>query len=108
MTAVTIWILTLISGVMLQVLANDPIQYLVARLLGNWLPRRPRGVKGIWLSEYSYRSRGVFAIEKQLIELKQFGNYVAGRNITSQAHGNRIRGKVFSQTYFTGTWQSTR
>ena len=108
MVSIILWLLTILTGATITVLTTEPIHYLLATTFGAWVPRRPRGVKGIWCAEYSYRSRGVLKNEKQLIELRQFGNYVVGRSLTGQAHMNKLKGKVQLQMYFTGIWESPR
>lgn len=108
MVSVILWLLAILAGVIITVLVSGPIHYVLARLFGMWIPRRARGVKGIWCAEYTYESHGVLTSEQQLIELRQFGNYVVGHSITTQAHTNKLQGKIQAQMYFTGTWESTR
>lgn len=101
-----LWILTIFLGVVLTIIANDPIHFLLARFIGGVIPKKKRGVKGLWRATYSWKGDDGDRREDQIIELRQFGSYVIGRNLTGKAHWYKLRGKVELQTYFTGTWDN--
>ena len=93
---------------MITILLQDHIHWVLARILGGIVPRMPRNVKGIWRSHYTYPSKsGDDKEERQLIELRQFGKYVLGRNLTGRHHWYKMRGKLELQMYFTGIWENT-
>jgi hypothetical protein len=106
MIEIILWLIALFLGVAITIIAKDPIHYLMARLLGGWIPRRPRGVKGFWHTSYSYEEDGILKEENQIVELRQFGNYAIGRNLTGSAHWYKIQGKIHLQIYFTGLWEN--
>jgi hypothetical protein len=106
MTDFVLWAVTLILGVVITIIATEPIQYLMAKTLGLWIHRPPRGIKGIWDSSYIYRSKGSKKTERQLIELRQFGNYVVGRVLSGQSHSHTFKGRIRHEIFFTGTWDT--
>ncbi len=103
---VFLWLTALLLGVVLTILATDPIYLLLARVLGTWMRRPPRGVKGIWDTTFSYRSKGQIIVERQIVELKQFGSVVIGRTLAPETHAHTFQGRMRYEIYFTGTWQS--
>ena len=108
MSDIFLWIATLVLGIVITIIATDPTHYLLARIFGGWISRPPRGVKGIWMSSYSYRGRihDKKKIEHQLVELRQFGNYVVGKVLATQTHNHTFQGQVKYELYFTGTWET--
>jgi hypothetical protein len=64
----------------------------------------------VWNASYTYVSSGSGAerekTEHQVIELRQLGRYVWGRNVTGSQHWYRLRGSLDQETYFTGLWES--
>jgi hypothetical protein len=60
------------------------------------------------MSSYSYRGRihETKKIEYQLVELRQFGSYVAGRVLATQTQSHTFRGRIKYELYFTGTWET--
>jgi len=102
-----LWILTLLLTVTFTILARDPVQWVLARLLGPHIRRAARSITGLWEATYTYEEEDQTKSETQVIELRQFGKYVVGMNLTGQAHWNQIKGKVELQTYFTGLWRNT-
>ncbi len=108
MSDLFIWITTLVLGVVITIIATEPIQYLMARTFGVLMIRPPRGVKGIWRTSYSYRGRmnETKKLEFQLIEFKQFGSYVVGKVLAGQTHDNIFKGRIKHEIFFTGTWET--
>lgn len=107
MLELIVWLVTLLLGVVITIIANEPIQYLLARAFGRWIPLQPRGVKGIWEAVYTWRGAGEeIKTEHQLVELGQFGKYVVGQVLRGQVHSHTFQGKVQLETYFTGIWES--
>ena len=100
------WVITIALSVIVTALLNDPVQWFLVRCFSSIMSRPQRGVKGLWNSTYTYSSDGKTIDETQIIELRQFGNYVIGRNITGKAHWQRLKGKVHAQLYFTGLWEN--
>jgi hypothetical protein len=99
-------ILVFLTTVTLSIVAKEPIHYLLVRSLGGFVPRRERGVRGIWLSDYSVDLHGVVTHEKELLVLRQVGKHVIGRTLSGQLHVNALRGTIAMERYFTGTWES--
>lgn len=102
-----LWILALLLSVILSILATEPIFFLLARILGVWLPLKNRGIKGLWEATYLYESKGNIKSETHLMELRQFGNYVIGKNLCAQNHWHRLSGKIRNEYYYTGVWENT-
>ena len=102
---ILLWILAILFVVIFTIIAQGPIHWLLVKLFGGFIPRGPRGVRGLWRSIYTYEEDGEQKTENQLVELKQFGKNVVGRNITGKAHWYKIKGKVEMQMYFTGFWE---
>jgi len=100
------WVLMIVLSSIFTVLLHEPIQWVFVRFFGSIMFRPQRGVKGLWNSTYTYTSGGQEIDETQIIELRQIGKYVIGRNITGKAHWQRLKGKVHSQTYFTVFWEN--
>jgi hypothetical protein len=101
------WVLTAAFGVAFSVVAQEPIQLALARCFGSLIPRSARGVKGLWRSSYVYYVSGIAHRETQIIELRQFGKFVFGKNLTAQAHWQRLKGKVHMEQFFMGMWEDT-
>ena len=106
MADLLIWIVTLIIGIVITIIATEPIQYILARILGIWTKKPPRGVKGIWSSEYTYGNSRPKKTERHLVEFRQFGNYVVGRVIAGQSHTHTFKGRIQHEIFFTGMWET--
>src|SRR5919201_6263462 len=107
MTEIFLWLATLVLGVMITIIATDPLHFLLAQIFGGWISRPPRGIKGLWRTSYSYRGRipEKKKREHQLIEFRQFGTYVVGRVLASQTQSHRLQGRIKHEIFFTGTWE---
>lgn len=106
MTNLILWCLSLLLGIVITVILTEPIHYRLIKILGGITPRKKRGVKGLWKATYSFERDGITESETNLLELRQVGDYVIGKNLT----GNdwyKIEGKINSQTYLTGVWECT-
>lgn len=107
MNDILIWLISLLIGIILTLLLQNPIQILITTVLGGWIPRSERGVKGFWHSTYTYQSKEEVRTQNHLVEFKQFGNYVVGKSLAGGTHVFKLRGKIYFQTYFTGIWESS-
>jgi hypothetical protein len=103
--SVILWILSLVLGVILTILIKEPIHKWLIKLLGGMAPRRRRGVKGLWRATHSGESDGLATKEINLIELRQFGKHVIGKNL-SGSDRYRLEGKLNTQIHLTGIWES--
>jgi len=103
------WLVPLVFGVVLTVLLQDPLHWTLGRILGAFVPRPARNVQGIWEARYTYSGeKGRLKEELQLIELRQIGKYVRGRNLTGRMHWYKMRGKLELESYLTGVWENVR
>lgn len=105
---VTVWLFGVLTTLVLRILLTEPLQYALARLLGPLVPSRPRGVKGIWRSEYQFPSHGARRTGTQLMKLKQVGPWVIGTCIIGDPHEHQIRGRLLKGMYFTGVWKNAQ
>jgi hypothetical protein len=100
------WLVPLILGVVLTILLQDRLQWILARILSGVVPRSARNVKGIWEARYTYESNGQTKEERQLVELRQLGKHVRGKNLTAHRHWYKMRGKLELEIYLTGVWET--
>jgi hypothetical protein len=103
--AVILWVLSLVLGVILTIVINEPIHYWIIKLVGGMAPRRRCGVKGLWKATHSGEQSGSTTSETNLIELRQIGKHVIGKNLTGDDR-YRLEGKLNTQIHLTGIWES--
>ena len=106
--AVCVWLFGIIIGAIIAVLAAEPAQRFAVRLLSPLIPGPSRSLRGIWESEYEYSSDGENCVERQLVEIRQFGRAVFGFSFKSQRHDHRLRAKFRQGLFLTGTWENTK
>jgi hypothetical protein len=108
MVAIIIWLATLIVSVIFTIIFNEPIQRLLAWSLPQIVPRKYRSLVGIWETTFEYNVEGIEHKNTHLFEIKQFANFIYGKNITPGQNGcwYRIQGKIDANIYVTGIWFS--
>ena len=92
----------------LTILLTEPIQRLLAQVLGGIAPRRKRGVRGLWLSEYEFPTGNQVVQCNQMMELRQIGRFVVGKWLAGTPHRHRLSGKVRDQQFLTGFWENVQ
>lgn len=105
---IILWFSAVLLGALLTILLSEPIQYFLARVVGGLVPRNPRGVKGIWRSEYRFRAQGKMKTGMQLMKLTGFGPWVVGSCLAGEPHRHALRGRVRREVYFTGVWENVQ
>ena len=102
-----IFIALAIASVVIAKIADEPITWAIAHLLGGFGPRRTSGVRGTWKNSYSFQNPDGRKYVEQIVQLRQFGSYVIGKAITSSTdvQKHRIRGRYRSRV-LTGTWEN--
>lgn len=109
------WLIVAIFGVVLTIILTifleDRIRWILLRLGGGVMPLRSHKVRGVWKAQYTYHSeevpKGRVEVERHLIELRQSGRRVFGRNLTDgrRRYWYRIKGDLKQEMYLTGTWE---
>lgn len=105
-TNILIWFSSLILGIIFTLLFQNPIQGVLTKIFGGIIPRKDRGLKGIWYSSYTYESKDKIHTQNHLAEIKQFGNYIIGRRLIGDSHEFKMVGKIYYNIYFSGQWES--
>ena len=100
------WIIGILFTVILTTLITDKLHYLLALLFGGTFFNLKRGLRGVWKSTYNYKQNKKQFKENQIIELRQFGKYVIGRNISGKKHFYKMIGKLEKDIYYTGIWEN--
>jgi hypothetical protein len=104
---IILWVLSLVLTCVATVIVTEPAQYVVARFLGRYFGRAPRGIKGLWIAEYDYLDENDEARHiTQLLEFRQFGKYVFAKSLTRDDHSQWLRAKLENSIYLTGTWSN--
>ena len=106
LVSVTVWIITILFGVILTVVLNEPLRAGMARIAAGVVPRSPRNLTGYWRLEYEFTLKGARKREIQIIEIRSVFGAVTGRTVFSQFHSYEVRGRLRQEFYFTGTWHS--
>ena len=104
--AILTFILGIIIATLFQYLLSFPLYNLLSKIMLGIIPKPKRGLTGIWEGLYAYPSKDSLKFEHQIMEIKQVGKYVKGKNLISQAHNHKISGKIRNNTYFTGEWEN--
>ena len=63
---------------------------------------------GLWESIYRYESASGTKLERQILEIRQFGEHVVAADVEYQAHPNRLSGRFANDKFFTGTWHNRK
>jgi len=105
-TAILTTILITILGIAVGVFLQDPVQNLVVRIAGKWLPKTSRNFKGLWRVRYTYGHRVTPVNEVHYMELRQFGSAVHGRYCCGDAPDYRLSGRIRFGHYLTGTFEN--
>jgi len=107
------WLLAIVLSVIITILIQSPLHSFLINVLGGWAPRKERGIKGVWHSAYSFdRCEGKsdtkeIITAKDLMVFKQIGNYVNGKSILGNSPAvYKMKGKIYHQMFFTGTWEN--
>jgi len=102
------WLGVLLLGVILTLILEERLPWSIARLLNVVLPKPRRNVRGLWRARYTYLGEdGQEKHEEQVIELRQLGKHVWGRNHTARQHWYKMRGRLELEMYLTGVWENT-
>lgn len=105
MTEILLVLAGAVVALVTTVLFQEPLQRLLARLLGGIGPLRGSSLKGNWASRYSYFSQGRQEII-QVMQLRQFGPFVVGRSLQSSGpHKHFLHGRL-RNGIFTGQWHN--
>ena len=109
-----LWILGLFISVVLTLILQEPIEGLVIRFFAGILPRPKRSIDGIWQTIIKAQIGDDRIEHSHLIELKQFGSHIVGKTLLEKKEVNnneqqfRMTGKIYSERFFTGIWESTK
>jgi hypothetical protein len=94
-----------VAGLFLTVIFQEPLQLMLARVLGGIGPIRGTSIKGNWRSHYNYFSGKRLEIT-QVVQLRQFGPFVVGRSLgSSGSHRHVVRGRL-RDGILTGVWHN--
>lgn len=104
MTTLLIWLLGVLGAAVVTVLINDPLKFLLARVIGGYDPR-DTSLRGIWRATYDYPTEGVRKFEEHYFEIKQVLPYVVARTISPAPAYYRLRGKLDKDRFLTGRWE---
>ena len=100
---VATFIVTVIINSICEILFQEPIYFILARILSGKLSPK-QSLRGVWECCYRYPDKGNFKYEQQLICISQIGPFVIARNLKSQSHIHRLSGKLNNSIYLTGRW----
>jgi hypothetical protein len=111
-----LWFLAGILSIVLTILFKDPINWVLARLFGRAIPASNDTIRGLWLCRYSYdsdpdesdpnKTMPVNHEEVQLIEIRQLGKFIWGKNLSGNNHFYNIKATFHQARYVTGEWRN--
>jgi hypothetical protein len=104
---VLFWVLSIPVTVVVTVLLGDPVRHVVLRIIAPWRGAAPN-VRGQWCSTGTYAHDPTRIVGEHIVQLRQVGDYVVGRNAPGEHFYFMLHGRLRSSNYFTGTWESLK
>jgi len=83
---------------------TDTINYSLASMIGG-IERKGSSIRGMWKALSDYESSGKSKIQIAVFQIKQIGNYMVAKSISSDIGSTYILyGKISLENFITGTW----
>ena len=100
---VLLWLLGIVVTVTLSILLTDPVNYVLAKVLGGRIKTK-KGLGGIWRATNKIVSQGKDREAFRYFKVRQFGNHVVAISLTKSYGSYEVKGKIDSRKYFVGSW----
>lgn len=100
------FVLASIAAIIIAILFEDRLSIVLAKYLGNFVPKNKRKINGLWYSVYWFKSiDGEIRRHTHLMHIKSFGKQIIGQTLAGAWNVYRIEAKIASEIYLTGEWE---